>query len=204
MVDNRICMKLRPSIAACVLTAALHGEGSRYAIAPDPAAQLSLEVYKTGLMSGKKHLFVFEKYKGELVYDPQHLTASSVHLEIEAASAVCKDTWVSAGDLRKIQTAALNDMLAANRYPRLTFHSTRIVETAPGRYDVEGSLTIRGVAKPAVIHVRVDAGRVPRFEGESEIKLRDYGLKPPSAALGAVGTKNEMKVSFVLVAIGAN
>ena len=42
------------------------------------------------------------------------------------------------------------------------------------------------------------------MEGESEIKLRDYGLKPPSAVPGAVGTKNEMKVSFVLVAIGAN
>ena len=36
----------------------------------------------------------------------------------EAASAVCKDTWVSAGDLSKIQAAALKDMLAACRYPR--------------------------------------------------------------------------------------
>jgi hypothetical protein len=38
--------------------------------------------------------------------------------------------------------------------------------------------------------------------GSGEVKLRDYGLKPPSAALGAIGTKNEMAVSFRLTARG--
>ena len=179
--------------------APLHGEANRYAIAPAPGTQLSLEVYKTGLMSGKKHFFLFEKFHGELRYDPQQPATSSVRLEIDAASAVCKDTWVSPGDLRKVQAAALHDMLAADRFPRLTFTSTRLAAAGPGRYDIEGTLTIREIAKPAVVHVRVDAGSALRIEGDAEVKLRDYGLKPPGAALGAIGTKNEMKVSFVLL-----
>ena len=36
------------------------------------------------------------------------------------------------------------------------------------------------------------------LDGRSTVKMKDYGLKPPSAALGMVGTKDEMEVSFVL------
>jgi hypothetical protein len=28
--------------------------------------------------------------------------------------------------------------------------------------------------------------------------MTDYGLKPPKAALGAIGTKDEMRLDFVL------
>ena len=35
-------------------------------------------------------------------------------------------------------------------------------------------------------------------EGKATVKLSDYKLKPVSALLGAIGTRNEMTVSFVL------
>ena len=38
------------------------------------------------------------------------------------------------------------------------------------------------------------------FEGAATVRLTDYQLKPPSALLGAIGTKNEMTVSFTLKA----
>jgi hypothetical protein len=62
-----------------------------------------------------------------------------------------------------------------------------------------GTLSLRGIAKPNVITVVPAADGSPRFEGSAIVRLTDYGLKPPSAALGAIGTKNEMMFTFVLV-----
>ncbi|MBC7928487.1 MAG: YceI family protein, partial [Bryobacteraceae bacterium] len=120
----------------------------------------------------------------------------SVTLRIAAASLVCRDTWVSQKDLAKITKAALDDMLASKQHPMILFQSRTITQTA-GQYTVDGDLTIRDVAKPARIVVSREGNR---FRGESVIRLKDYNLKPPSAALGAVGTRNEMQFSFDLSA----
>jgi hypothetical protein len=36
------------------------------------------------------------------------------------------------------------------------------------------------------------------FTGSATVRITDFGLKPPSAALGVIGTKDEMTFSFVL------
>jgi polyisoprenoid-binding protein YceI len=35
--------------------------------------------------------------------------------------------------------------------PYITFHSTKIVQTAPHTFDVQGTFTIRGVSKPETL-----------------------------------------------------
>jgi hypothetical protein len=39
------------------------------------------------------------------------------------------------------------------------------------------------------------------LEGRATIRLTDYNLKPPTAVLGAIGTKNEMSFRFVVTAV---
>jgi len=39
-----------------------------------------------------------------------------------------------------------------------------------------------------------------RLRGNAKIHLKDYGLKPPSALLGAIGTKEEMSLTFEIMA----
>lgn len=180
--------------AACV-----YSEPRSYTITPSPGSRVELLVAKTGFLKGKQHLFVFDRYEGTLLYDAQNPEASRVTFTVSAKSAVCKDTWLSAKDLPKVQEFALKDMLDAEHNPNITFTSTAI-RAAGDRFNVQGLLTIRGVAKPIVVSVAL----TPRsdgslgFEGKSEIRLTDYGLKPPSAALGTIGTRNEMVFSFVL------
>ena len=41
------------------------------------------------------------------------------------------------------------------------------------------------------------------LEGTALIRLTDYGLKPPTAAPGAIGTKNEMSFHFIVTATSA-
>jgi polyisoprenoid-binding protein YceI len=180
---------------------ALSGAAADYEIRPSPDSRFALEVYKTGLLSGKKHLFIFETYQGVVHFDRESPERSRIEFNVEGASAVCKDTWVSSKDFKKIQSAALNDMMDVQKHPRLHFSSTRVVPAGSSQFDVEGLLTIRGIAKSVSVNVtmaeRPDGAL--SFAGKAVVKLKDYGLKPPSAALGTIGTKNEMLVDFALI-----
>ena len=172
---------------------------SAYEIHPSPQSRFALEVFKTGLWEGRKHLFLFQNYAGTLSFDLASPENAAMHLTLEAASAVCQDTWVSQSDLKKIQNQAFTMMDVAN-HPQLVFSSQRIVPLGADRYKVEGSLDIRGIAKPVTVNVtmsRQDDGTLV-FNGAAEVRMKDYGLKPPSAALGLIGTKDEMKVTFLL------
>ncbi len=188
-------------VSLCALLAqTLPGETISYTIAPAENTRFALEVFKTRLMSGKVHVFLFHKYQGSLAYHAETPGKSSVKLEIESGSLECTDTWVSAKDLPKIVKVAREDMLAVEKYPRMSFTSSAVQGKGDGEFEVDGSLTICGLARPAVVLVKVRPGENQELliEGRSTVRLEDYGLKPPSAALGMVGTKNEMEVSFVL------
>lgn len=169
---------------------------------PVEGGRLLLEVFKTGLMSGKKHQFVFPRYRGTLQYDAQAVEKSRVELTIEAGAIECKDTWLSDKDRKKVMELTLGpEMLGVNRHPQIHFVSSSITRHAEGRYRAQGRLTIRGIGKPVTLELTVqEQGGGLRLEGRAEIRLKDYNLKPPSALLGAVGTRNEMSFEFVLLA----
>jgi len=187
-----------------IVTLPLSGQTSLYEIKPDPAGRFALEIYKTGFMSGKKHLFLFERYEGALKYNAAAPGESVIDVNIDAASFVVKDDWVSAGQAKSIREEAEGkNGLEVSKHPRIRFVSSSIAKAAgEGLYTVSGTLSIRGIDKPVTAQVTMkpaEAGAL-RFEGKAEVKLKDYGIKPPSAALGTIGTRNEMAVSFTLIA----
>lgn len=171
-----------------------------YQIQPASGSRFALEVFKTGLLSGKKHLFLFERYQGTVQYDAKAPERSTVELKIDATSISLKDDWVKPGQAKDIHDEAVGkNMLEVARYPEMRFVSKQVSRTGAG-FAVQGDLTIRGQAKPVTVNVTLKGeGASLEFAGTAEVKLKDYGLKPPSAALGAIGTKNEMTVSFALV-----
>jgi len=178
---------------------AASGQQHSYSIQPNDASQLELRVFKTGLYRGKAHTFLFPDYRGTLFYDVHTPEASHIDLTLDAGSIKCRDTWLSAKDLKTVQEYALNEMLAASRYPRLLFVSSDMRQIAESHFEVRGTLTIRGIAKPATVNVALqEFDEVLMFRGTARVLLTDYGLKPPTALLGAIGTKNEMEFSFSL------
>ncbi len=185
------------------LAVSLCAQTSLYEIKPGPDSRFALEIYKTGLMSGKKHLLVFERFAGALNYDAAAPEASKLDLNVESASFAVKDDWVSANQAKSIrEEAAGKNGLDVIKYPQIRFVASSIAKSGEA-FTVQGTLTIRGIDKPVTVNVSMKpepAGGELRFEGKAEVKLKDYGIKPPTAALGAVGTKNEMAVSFLLIA----
>lgn len=178
----------------------VRAEVAQYKIQPAGDAALSLEVEKTGIYKGKKHQFVFPKLAGTLAYDAAAPEASRIELKVDSTAIEVRDNWVNEKDRKRVLEAAQKDMLAVSRYPEMRFASTRVVSKGGNRYTVDGTLTIRGIGKPVTLDVTMDPATM-RIEGKSMFKLTNYGLKPPSAALGAVGTKDEMTAMFQVQAV---
>jgi len=175
-------------------------ETTVYEFGPSSQGRFALEVFKSGLWDGKKHLFLFASYRGTLRYDRAVPENSRVELTVETASAACQDTWVSPSDLQKVQAKAL-EMMGAAKHPQLLFTSQRIVPLGGDRFQVQGLLNIKGIPKPVSVDVRLSGqdSEVLTAKGSAQVRLQDYGLKPPGAALGLIGTKNEMNLEFVLL-----
>jgi polyisoprenoid-binding protein YceI len=173
---------------------ALAGGTMEYDLGPLEGNHFSLTVEKTGLLRGKKHLFEFERYHGRLVYDPQAPERSAVQFVVEGRSAVLKDDWVSDKDRKKILRVAFEEMMEVDKHPELRFSSTRILRNGSA-FDVEGMLEIRGVARPVTVGAKLEEGVLT---GRAAVRMKEYGLKPPTALLGTIGTKDEMTVEFRL------
>jgi len=182
------------------IPAALAAAVVEYRIAPSPGTSIQLKVQKTGLMRGREHTFDFPRFRGVVRYDFETPARSSVDLELELGSMQLLDTWVSDKDHKKILEYARGEMLAIDRFPTLRFVSTKVIPTGDGAMRVPGNLTIRDVTKPVEVQARVKerGDGYQLFEGRSVFPMTAFGLKPPSAALGLIGTKDEMEVKFVI------
>lgn len=176
-------------------TAALQADVVQYRIEPAGDKLITLEVEKTGLMRGKKHVIVFPKYGGTLAFDAASPANSKVEVTIDSRSAEVRDTWLSAKDQKKVRDEALNNMLAASQYPEMRFASTKVTPAGGNRFQVDGTLTIRGIGKPVRLDVTFDPATLG-IAGSGVFKMTSYSLKPPSAGLGTVGTKDEMTATI--------
>lgn len=172
-------------------------EERTYRIEPGPDSRFELLVDKTGLMRGKQHRITFDRYQGTLRYDAAQPERARVELIIAAASLDVRDSWLGTKDQTKVKEYARQEMLAVGKYPELRFASTAVRRDGEA-FAVDGTLTIRGVARPATVRVRLTPGAqgTLALAGESNVVMTQYGLKPPSAGLGTVGTKDEMRVTF--------
>lgn len=168
-----------------------------YRLGPSPEHRFSLEVEKTGLLRGKKHQFVFGRYHGTVEYDAKRPEASKVQFEIQSNTIMCLDTWVSDKDKVKIMKVALEDMLAADKYPTISFVSNRIEAKGDNRFDVLGGLSLRGILQNVTVAVTKTGDT---YDGTATVNMKNYGLKPPVTLLGAVGTKELIIVSFHIAA----
>jgi polyisoprenoid-binding protein YceI len=87
------------------------------------------------------------------------------------------------------------------RYPKMTFRSTRIGPFQDGRFDVEGDLTIKDITKPVVFHA-IDKGafkgpdgkRRWAFEATVTIDRKEFDIKwMPLMELGGLFVADEIQ-----------
>ncbi len=88
----------------------------------------------------------FTSLQGSLTLDEADITRSRVRASIDAASVHTREPQRD-GHLKSA------DFFDAQKFPELTFESTRITRSGDGELDVTGDLTIRGVTRPVTFHV---------------------------------------------------
>jgi polyisoprenoid-binding protein YceI len=135
---------------------------------------------------------LFSGATGTLQLDPARLGTSKLDISIPVESITTT-------------VAKLNDELKGDKwfdtakFPQATFVSTRVVPTADGA-NVTGNLTLHGITKPVVLHVRfIGAGVNPLdkaytvgFEATGTIKRSDFGV---TTYLPAVGDEVQLKIA---------
>lgn len=89
----------------------------------------------------------FTEFEGTIDFRPDDLAASSVELAVRAGSI---DTDLPDRD----EHLRSEDFFWVERYPEISFRSTRVEDAGADRFLVTGELTLRGVTRE--IHLEVD------------------------------------------------
>lgn len=115
--------------------------------------------------------------QGTLVFDDKDPSKSSVDVTLPLADL---DTHVSKLDehLKK------PDFLDADKYPTITFKSTKVQAVGGNKYKVTGDLTVHGVTKPVVLDATLNKSgehpmmKVPTvgFDAVATLKRSDFGV----------------------------
>ncbi len=139
----------------------------------------------------------FTKLSGTAHYDPAGAKSDSVEVTIEPASV---DTRVEMrdNDLRS------DHFFDVQKYPSMTFRSTKVEPAGADKLKVTGDLTIRGVTKP--VSLEVDGPSKPVDDGHGHLHMgisasgtlnrTDFGM---TGYQGVVGNEITLTIDAELV-----
>jgi polyisoprenoid-binding protein YceI len=122
----------------------------------------------------------------------------SVELTVDARQLRLMDTDLSPKDYAEVQSTMLGaKVLDIDKFPQIQFRSTRVQKLATGKWKIEGDLTLHGQTHPVEVEVSSDQGH---YRGSATVRQKDFGITPVTAGGGTIKVKNEVRVSFDLLA----
>ena len=113
----------------------------------------------------------FEKWNASLKLSSTDVRSAVLDIEIQAES-------VDTGSSMKNNKLKSKDFFNVNDSPMITFKSTKVVQTGPNTFDLEGDFTIRGVTKTEKLTV-TDNGKGTTsgsITGTMAFDRKDYGM----------------------------
>lgn len=147
----------------------------------------------------KPGVWQFDPYHTQVEFAAKHLGMMTVRghfAEVNATGNIYPDNPEGSSVEITIQTASIkthneardNDLRASNflevdKYPTMTFKSTKIESTGQDRYTVTGDLTIKGNTRPVTLSVvkygefnDPHMGHRIGYSAESQINRKDFGM----------------------------
>jgi polyisoprenoid-binding protein YceI len=118
--------------------------------------------------------------------------ASSAVLEIKAYA-----DSVNTGSSLKDNTLKGADFFDARNNPYITFESTRVAQTGPATFEVDGNFTIRGVTKAEKLRLTVSGRGTGQghIDGTMGFNRQDYGM---NSGIPFIRIANEVEVTINL------
>jgi polyisoprenoid-binding protein YceI len=165
------------------------------------------QAFATGMLSAFGHdpRIAIRTFGGELSFN---LTGSTVegarlNIRIQADSLEVTDD-ISAKDKQEIYRKMCEEVLETDRFPEIVYECSRV--STSGSSDrcwvaLNGELTLHGVTRSVPVSARVVInGSSVRATGDFAVRQSDYEIAAVSAAGGTIKLKDEVKLTFDIVA----
>lgn len=178
---------------------------ARYTFDPS-RSRFTVQAFATGLLSAFAHspTFAVQDLSGAMSFDDRALGETQLDLIVRAGSLRLEDR-VREADRTEIESRMRREVLEAKQFPEITFHAEAVSAdpAGPGQYrlGIGGRFSLHGVERPIGI-----GGDLEQFEGGLRlrggcpVRLSEFGIRPVTALGGAIRLKDDLRVSFDLVA----
>ena len=138
----------------------------------------------------------FKRFATQMRFDPAKPEAASAQVEIDLAS-------IDAGSPEANDESASRLCFNRSVYPKATFVSSQVRALGNNRYEMRGSLTLKGRSREVVVPVTYLPGKnVATFDGSFVLKRLDFGIGEGMWADVAT-VANEVQVRFRIAATGS-
>ena len=145
-----------------------------------PASRAQVPVYevtpvestvKFGVDSSVPIKGTFDKWNASMKFSSRDVRSGVLEIEIQADS-------VNTGSGLKNSKLKSKDFFNVKDSPVITFKSTKVVQTGPNTFDLEGDFTIRGVTKTEKLTLTDNGKGSPSgsIEGTMAFDRKDYGM----------------------------
>jgi polyisoprenoid-binding protein YceI len=177
-------------VAVCLLASALIPSLSRaqevpvFAIAPVESS-IKFDVEASVAIKG-----TFDKWDATLTFTSPDVSTGVLDVKIQAAT-------VDTGSGLKNSKLKGSDFFDVQRNPLITFRSTKLVQTGPTTFEVDGNFTIRGVTRSEKLTLAVTgkgtgAGQI---NGTLYFDRKDYGM---NSGIPFIKIANRVEVNVAL------
>lgn len=172
-------------------------------IVDDSQGQFKALTFTSGLLKhfAHNHVFMVRHFNGEVRFDPDANTPSSLRLAVKTGSLESVDD-LDAQSRQTINGSVRGHVLEAAKYPEITFVSTQAA-TSPssiaGHYtaELDGDLTLHGVTRPQ--HITADVSVANHWlhaSGVLRVRQTDYNIKPETLVGGLIKVEDEVHLVF--------
>ena len=169
LLKDKVVQRMLPKFIPAILLAA-------FAIArPAAAADWAVDPAKSTLgftasVSGANFDGKFKTWQAEISFDPANPAAGHAKVTIDMASS-------ATGDRQRDAALPDSDWFAVKKNPQAVFEATSFTSKGGNQYEANGTLTIRGVAKPVTMPFTLDiTGSDAHAKGKLDIVRTDYGV----------------------------
>jgi polyisoprenoid-binding protein YceI len=137
----------------------------------------------------------FKRFATDMAFDPAKPEAARAKIEIDLAS-------IDAGSSEADDESAGKLWFNRSVYPKATFVASQVRALGANRYEMRGTLTLKGRSRELVVPVTYAPGKnTATFDGAFVLKRLDFGIGEGMWADVAT-VANEVKVNFRITATG--
>src|ERR1700675_726483 len=171
-------------IASSVFSSTTHAQAPVFEITPVESS-IKFDVKASVAIVGK-----FDKWDATLTFTSPELSTGVLDIKIQAAT-------VDTGSGLKNGKLKGKDFFDVERNPLITFKSTKLVQTGPNTFEVDGDFTIRGVTRPETLTLAVSGKGTGsgQINGTLYFDRKDYGM---NSGIPFIKIANRVEVNVAL------